>query len=83
MAITKASSSFWEGRANAETLQRVYGISFPDSKQLKQWRIMREEAAKRDHRKIGREQELFMFNALSPGSVLQIFESNFNINLLF
>jgi threonyl-tRNA synthetase len=77
MAITKASSSFWEGRANAETLQRVYGISFPDSKQLKQWRIMREEAAKRDHRKIGREQELFMFNALSPGSVFTEFRSNF------
>jgi threonyl-tRNA synthetase len=69
MAITKASSSLWEGRADAERLQRVYGISFPDSKQLKQWRHLQEEAAKRDHRKLGRDQELFMFNPMSPGTV--------------
>ena len=68
MAITKASSSLWEGRADAERLQRVYGISFPDSKQLKQWRHLQEEAAKRDHRKLGRDQELFMFNPMSPGT---------------
>ena len=66
--VVKHSSSYWEGNANAETLQRVYGISFPDSKQLKEWEKFQEEAAKRDHRKIGREQELFFFNELSPGS---------------
>ncbi|KAJ8667453.1 hypothetical protein QAD02_009116 [Eretmocerus hayati] len=66
--ITKSSSAYWEGNANAETLQRVYGISFPDSKQLKEWEKFQEEAAKRDHRKIGREQELFFFHELSPGS---------------
>lgn len=67
-AITKNSSTYWEGKADAETLQRVYGISFPDTKQLKEWKFQQEEAAKRDHRKIGREQELFFFHELSPGS---------------
>ena len=68
MAITKHSSSYWEGNAEAETLQRVYGVSFPDTKQLKEWKIFQEEAAKRDHRKIGKEQDLFFFHELSPGS---------------
>uniref|UniRef100_A0A6F7NLW3 threonine--tRNA ligase n=1 Tax=Haemonchus contortus TaxID=6289 RepID=A0A6F7NLW3_HAECO len=66
--ITKASSSYWEGKAEAETLQRIYGISFPDPKQLKEWQKFQEEAAKRDHRKLGRDQELYFFNPLSPGS---------------
>lgn len=68
LKVTKNSSTYWEGKADAETLQRVYGISFPDSKQLKEWEKFQEEAAKRDHRKIGREQELFFFHELSPGS---------------
>ncbi|KAL5004021.1 hypothetical protein ScPMuIL_017477 [Solemya velum] len=67
-AITKNSSTYWEGRSEAESLQRIYGISFPDTKQLKEWKQFQEEAAKRDHRKIGREQELFFFHELSPGS---------------
>ncbi|XP_076761471.1 threonine--tRNA ligase isoform X1 [Xylocopa sonorina] len=66
--ITKNSSTYWEGNANAESLQRLYGISFPDTKQLKEWEKFQEEAAKRDHRKIGKEQELFFFHELSPGS---------------
>lgn len=66
--ITKSSSTYWEGKSDAETLQRIYGISFPDTKQLKEWQKFQEEAAKRDHRKIGREQELFFFHELSPGS---------------
>lgn len=68
LKVTKNSSTYWEGKADAETLQRVYGISFPDSKQLKEWEKIQEEAAKRDHRKIGKEQELFFFHELSPGS---------------
>ncbi|EFO85746.1 CRE-TARS-1 protein [Caenorhabditis remanei] len=68
MAITKNSSSYWEGKADAESLQRLYGISFPDSKQLKEWQKLQEEAAKRDHRKLGKEQDLFFFHPLSPGS---------------
>lgn len=68
MQVTKNSSTYWEGKADAESLQRIYGISFPDSKQLKEWQKLQEEAAKRDHRKIGRDQELFFFHELSPGS---------------
>lgn len=48
------SATYWEGKSDAETLQRIYGISFPDNKQLKEWQKFQEEAAKRDHRKIGR-----------------------------
>lgn len=48
------SATFWEGKADAESLQRIYGISFPDTKQLKEWKHIQEEAAKRDHRKVGR-----------------------------
>ncbi|RZC42120.1 tRNA-synt 2b, HGTP anticodon and/or TGS domain containing protein [Asbolus verrucosus] len=68
LKVTKNSSTYWEGKADAESLQRVYGISFPDNKQLKEWEKFQEEAAKRDHRKIGKEQELFFFHELSPGS---------------
>ncbi|KAL3288603.1 hypothetical protein HHI36_003040 [Cryptolaemus montrouzieri] len=68
LKVTKNSSTYWEGKADAETLQRVYGISFPDTKQLKEWEKLMEEAAKRDHRKLGKEQELFFFHELSPGS---------------
>ncbi|GAB6019013.1 Threonine--tRNA ligase 1, cytoplasmic [Chamberlinius hualienensis] len=66
--ITKNSATYWEGKSDAESLQRIYGISFPDNKQMKEWQKFQEEAAKRDHRKLGREQELFFFNELSPGS---------------
>merc|ERR1712020_443757 len=68
MAITKNSSTYWEGNSEAESLQRVYGVSFPDTKQLKEWKLFQEEAAKRDHRKIGVQQDLFFFHELSPGS---------------
>ncbi|CAG0904674.1 unnamed protein product [Darwinula stevensoni] len=66
--VVKNSSSYWEGKSDRESLQRVYGISFPDTKQLKEWERFQEEAAKRDHRRIGRDQELFFFHELSPGS---------------
>uniref|UniRef100_A0A8C5HA53 threonine--tRNA ligase n=1 Tax=Gouania willdenowi TaxID=441366 RepID=A0A8C5HA53_GOUWI len=68
MKIYKNSSTYWEGRTDMETLQRIYGISFPDSKMLKEWEHFQEEAKNRDHRKIGKDQELFFFHDLSPGS---------------
>lgn len=68
MKVTKSGQAYWLGNSENPSLQRVYGISFPDKKQLKEWEKRVEEAAKRDHRKIGREQELFMFHTLSPGS---------------
>jgi threonyl-tRNA synthetase len=68
----RAPRSLWPrrapGQANCDSLQRVYGISFPDKKQLSKWKDFQEEAAKRDHRRIGTEQELFFFHDLSPGS---------------
>ena len=51
--VVKNSSTYWEGNAEAESLQRIYGISFPDNKLMKEWKVFQEEAAKRDHRKIG------------------------------
>ncbi|KAG1680539.1 Threonine--tRNA ligase, cytoplasmic [Nymphon striatum] len=68
LKVVKNSATYWEGKVDKETLQRIYGISFPDNKQLKEWQTLQEEAAKRDHRKIGRDQELFFFHELSPGS---------------
>ncbi|KAJ3293395.1 threonyl-tRNA synthetase [Borealophlyctis nickersoniae] len=62
------SASYFLGDAKNDSLQRVYGISFPDAKQMKEYKQFLEEAAKRDHRKIGQEQELFFFHELSPGS---------------
>ena len=68
MAVTKNSATYWEGKSAAESLQRIYGILFPDNKLMKEWKVFQEQAAKRDHRKIGREQELFFFHELTPGS---------------
>lgn len=62
------SASYFLGDPNNDSLQRIYGISFPDKKQLADYKVFLAEAAKRDHRKIGKEQELFFFNDLSPGS---------------
>ncbi|XP_066233455.1 threonine--tRNA ligase, mitochondrial [Saccopteryx leptura] len=62
------SSSLWKSSGAPETLQRVSGISFPTAKELRAWEEWREEAELRDHRRIGKEQELFFFHELSPGS---------------
>ncbi|KAJ2892951.1 threonyl-tRNA synthetase [Coemansia aciculifera] len=67
-AVLKNSSSYFLADAKNDTLQRIYGISFPDKKQMTQYKKFIEEAAKRDHRKIGAQQELFFFHELSPGS---------------
>ncbi|RKP06595.1 tars protein [Thamnocephalis sphaerospora] len=67
-SVLKNSASYFLGDSNNDSLQRIYGISFPDSKQMTQYKKFLEEAAKRDHRKIGQAQELFMFHELSPGS---------------
>ncbi|SAM00894.1 hypothetical protein [Absidia glauca] len=72
MSVTKNSASYFLGDANNDSLQRLYGISFPDKKQLTEYKKFIEEASKRDHRKIGREQELFFFHELSPGSAFML-----------
>ncbi|KAL2268110.1 hypothetical protein VTJ83DRAFT_2956 [Remersonia thermophila] len=68
--ITKNSSSYFLGDANNDSLQRIYGVSFPDKKQMAAHKKFLEEAAKRDHRLIGRQQELFYFDETSPGSAM-------------
>ncbi|XP_061116101.1 threonine--tRNA ligase 1, cytoplasmic [Conger conger] len=68
LKVHKNSSTYWEGKADMESLQRIYGISFPDPKMLKEWEKFQEEAKNRDHRKLGREQDLYFFHDLSPGS---------------
>ncbi|EMP39003.1 Putative threonyl-tRNA synthetase 2, cytoplasmic [Chelonia mydas] len=55
LKIFKNSSTYWEGKADMETLQRIYGISFPDNKMMKEWEKFQEEARNRDHRKIGKQ----------------------------
>ncbi|XP_058993481.1 threonine--tRNA ligase, mitochondrial isoform X2 [Mustela lutreola] len=62
------SSSLWRSSGAPETLQRVSGISFPTAKELRAWEEWKEEAELRDHRRIGKAQELFFFHELSPGS---------------
>ncbi|GMF31011.1 unnamed protein product [Phytophthora lilii] len=68
LAVTRASSSHWLGKTTNDTLQRVYGISFPDKNKMKEWKHFQAEAAKRDHRRLGVSEELFFFHSLSPGS---------------
>lgn len=65
----KNSSCYFRGDKDDDSLQRVYGVAFPDRKQMTDHKHFLEEAAKRDHRKIGTDQELFFFNELSPGNV--------------
>lgn len=68
LSVLKIGASYFLGDAKNASLQRVYGISFPDKKLLQEHLKFLEEAAKRDHRKIGKDQDLFMFHELSPGS---------------
>ena len=60
--ITSVAGAFWRGDAKREQMTRIYGISFPKKKKLDEYLVMLEEAKKRDHRKIGKEMELFMFS---------------------
>ena len=60
--ITSVAGAFWRGDAKREQMTRIYGISFPKKKMLDEYFAMLEEAKKRDHRKIGKEMELFMFS---------------------
>ena len=60
--ITSVAGAFWRGDAKREQMTRIYGVSFPKKKMLDEYLVMLEEAKKRDHRKIGKEMELFMFS---------------------
>ncbi len=67
--LTKVSGAYWRGNSNNEMLQRVYGTSWSTQKELDDYLNRIEEAEKRDHRKIGKEMDLFHFREESPGSV--------------
>ncbi len=66
--LTKVAGAYWRGDAKKPQLQRVYGIAFPDKKELDTYLLLQEEAEKRDHRKIGKELDLFLFHEISPGA---------------
>ena len=67
--LMKVSGAYWRGDSNNEMLQRIYGTSWANQKDLDDYLKRIEEAEKRDHRKLGKEMDLFHFREESPGSV--------------
>lgn len=65
--LLSVAGAYWRGDANNKMLQRVYGTAFPSKKELEEHLHLLEEAKKRDHRKLGKELELFMFSEEAPG----------------
>lgn len=66
--LLSVSGSYWRGDSDRKQLQRIYGVSFPKKKELDEYLHLLEEAKRRDHRKLGKELELFMFHEYSPGA---------------
>ncbi|MGH1355554.1 MAG: threonine--tRNA ligase [Thalassovita sp.] len=67
--LTHVAGAYWLGDNTRPMLQRIYGVAFKNRKDLKAWEVMMEEAAKRDHRKLGREMDLFHMQEEAPGQV--------------
>ena len=65
--LLSSSGAYWRGNENNKMLQRIYGISFPKASQVDEYVNMIEEAKKRDHRKLGKELDLFFFDETAPG----------------
>ncbi|HFR4179788.1 threonine--tRNA ligase [Bacillus cereus] len=65
--LTHVSGAYWRGDSNNQVLQRIYGVAFSSPKELEEYLHFVEEAAKRNHRKLGSELELFMFSEEAPG----------------
>lgn len=75
--INKIAGAYWRGDAKNKQLTRIYGISFADPKQLKEYLALQEEIARRDHRKIGKELEIFHISEdIGPGLVLWLPKGN-------
>jgi len=74
--VMKNSSAYWLGKAGNDSLQRIYGITFPSKKELDEHIHLMEEAAKRDHRQVGQQQDLFHMHHLSPGCVFMYPKGN-------
>lgn len=62
--LTSVAGAYWRGHEDRKMLTRIYGITFPKKKMLDEYLVLLEEAKKRDHRKIGKEMELFMFSEM-------------------
>jgi threonyl-tRNA synthetase len=67
--LTKVAGAYWRGDSRNEMLQRIYGTAWPDKKQLDAYLMRLEEAEKRDHRRIGKELDLFHLQEEAPGAV--------------
>ena len=67
--LTKVSGAYWRGNSKNEMLQRIYGTCWRSNKELNEYLLRLEEAEKRDHRKLGKEMDLFHFREESPGAV--------------
>jgi len=67
--LMSIAGAYWRGDSNREMLQRIYGVAFQNKEKLKAYLHMLEEAAKRDHRKLGREMDLFHMQEEAPGQV--------------
>lgn len=65
--LLSSSGAYWRGNENNKMLQRIYGIAFPKRSELDEYINLLEEAKKRDHRKLGKELDLFMFDETAPG----------------
>ena len=80
--LLTTSNAYWKGDARNQPMQRVYGTAFLSEKDLKDHLTRIEEAKKRDHRKIGREQKLFMFHPWAPGATFWLEKGTLLYNLL-
>lgn len=80
--LLRVSGAYWRGDSNREQLQRIYGTAWSTREDLRSYLRQREEAAKRDHRKLGRELELFQMHPESPGSVFWLPKGAFIYNHL-
>lgn len=69
LKLTRISGAYWKSDEKNKQLQRIYGIVFKNEKELAEYKVQQEEATKRDHKKLGRELDLFSFHPEAPGSV--------------
>jgi len=76
------SNAYWKGDARNQPMQRIYGTAFLTPKELEQHLLRLEEAKKRDHRKLGRDQKLFMFHPWAPGATFWLAHGTTLYNLL-
>jgi len=80
--LLSTSNAYWKGDARNQPMQRVYGTAFLSEKELQEYLRRIEEAKKRDHRKIGREQRLFMFHHWAPGATFWLPKGTVLYNIL-